>query len=237
VTALVIDATTTTGSFTVRAGFTAGAGITALFGPSGAGKSVTLATIAGLLRPTTGTVVINGRTVADPSRKLHVPTQQRHLGMVFQQAALLPHRSPLENVAVAVRGASDRAARRARARELLESVDAAHLAGAPTSRLSGGEQQRVALARAVAGEPGLLLLDEPFSALDQPSRTTLRRLVRDLVDAHHVAAVLVTHDFDDLNALADRVVLFEPGATLSTHERDPGQPFPLSQLLGPNRPG
>jgi molybdate transport system ATP-binding protein len=233
--AIVVDTTTTAGSFAVRARFEAAAGITVLFGPSGSGKTLTLATIAGLLRPDTGTVTIHGRVVADPDRGVHVPTQQRRVGMVFQQAALLPHRSPLDNVALAVRDVPRRAGRRRVAGDLLARTGADHLAASPTSALSGGEQQRVALARALAGDPRALLLDEPFSALDQPSRTALRRLLRDLVDGLGIPAVLVTHDLDD-TALADRVVRYEPGATTGTIERPPGAPIPFDELLGTHVP-
>jgi molybdate transport system ATP-binding protein len=218
-TSVAIDATTTVGTSTVYAGFEVDGGITALFGPSGAGKSVTLATIAGLLRPTSGTVTIGGRLVADPARGLHVPTQERRIGMVFQHGALLPHRSPLDNVAIAVREAGGRRARRDRARVLLEQVGASHLATAATTTLSGGEQQRIALARALAGAPQLLLLDEPFSALDQPSRIALRSLVRQVVDDLGITSLLVTHDTTDLDALADHTVTYEPGTTIAVERR------------------
>jgi molybdate transport system ATP-binding protein len=217
--AVAIDATTVVGSFAVHARYDADAGITALFGPSGAGKSVSLATIAGLLRPVSGTVVLHGETVADPAHRVHVRTQVRRVGMVFQHGALLPHRSPLDNVALAVRNASaGRTARRRVGRRWLERVHAEHLADAPTPTLSGGEQQRVALARALAGRPRLLLLDEPFSALDQTSRHALRALVGELVDESGIAALLVTHDRDDIDTLARRVVHFEPGRTVGTTE-------------------
>lgn len=231
-TVLSVDTATSVGTATVRARFEAGPGLTALFGPSGAGKSVTLATIAGLLRPARGRVAIHGRPVADVVRGLHVPTQERRIGMVFQHGALLPHRSPLDNVALAVLRGTGRAARRRRALELLDDVGAAHLAVAPTRSLSGGEQQRIAFARALAGDPQLLLLDEPFSALDQASRKTLRTLLRAIVDERATPAVLVTHDLDDLATLADRIVLYEPGATISTHDRRRGDDLSLADLLG-----
>jgi molybdate transport system ATP-binding protein len=228
---VTLDITTTVGTFSVSATFTAAEGITALFGPSGAGKSVTLATVAGLLRPERGSISLAGEVVADPARRVHVRTQDRRLGMVFQQAGLLPHRSPLDNVALAVRS-GDRSERRARAQAWLDEVDASHIASSPTATLSGGEQQRIALARALAGEPRLLLLDEPFSALDQASRRSLRRLVRDLVDAHHLTAIVVTHDLDDVAHLADRVVLYEPGRTTTSQDINPDQPDELPRVLG-----
>ena len=240
-----IAATTSVGGFTVSADFTADAGITALFGPSGAGKSVTLATIAGLLRPDVGTVALDGEVVADAGTGLHVPTQRRGIGMVFQQPALLAYRSPVDNVALAVAGpgagagggagAGVRAGRRERravARQWLDRVDAGHLGDAATATMSGGEQQRVALARALAGSPRVLLLDEPFSALDLASRTALRALVRGLVDDHGIAAVLVTHDLDDITHLADRVVLFEPGFTTGSHDLPVDTPGGIAGLLG-----
>lgn len=244
-----IAATTSVGGFTVSADFTADAGITALFGPSGAGKSVTLATIAGLLRPDVGTVELDGEVVADAGTGLHVPTQRRGIGMVFQQPALLAYRSPVDNVALAVAGpgagaggggsagagAGVRAGRRERravARQWLDRVDAGHLGDAATATMSGGEQQRVALARALAGSPRVLLLDEPFSALDLASRTALRALVRGLVDDHGIAAVLVTHDLDDITHLADRVVLFEPGFTTGSHDLPVDTPGGIAGLLG-----
>lgn len=228
---LVVDVTTNAGGFTVTAAFDATIGITALFGPSGSGKSVTLATIAGLLRPDHGTVTIDGSVVADTERRIHVRTQDRHLGMVFQHAALLPHRSPLDNVALAVRTGT-KVRRRAAAHELLEQVHADHLAHSPTRTLSGGEQQRIALARALAGQPRLLLLDEPFSALDQPIRASLRRLVREITDTHHLTAIIVTHDLDDISHLADRVVLFEPGHTTVSHDLRSGDRSDLPRILG-----
>jgi molybdate transport system ATP-binding protein len=209
---LEVDTTTAAGPFRITARFTAGPGITALFGPSGSGKSVTLSTVAGLLRPQQGSITLHGVEVANAEQSVHVRTQDRLVSMVFQQAALLPHRSPLDNVALAVRR-EDREARRAEGADWLERVYGGQLAHARTRSLSGGEQQRVALARALAGKPRLLLLDEPFSALDLPTRTDLRVLLRELVDTHQLTALLVTHDLEDIAHLADRVVLFEPGRT------------------------
>jgi molybdate transport system ATP-binding protein len=228
---VAIDAIVASGSFVVSASFRAAEGITALFGPSGSGKSVTLAAIAGLLRPTSGTIQIAGAIVADVQQRVHVATQARRVGMVFQSAVLLPHRSPLDNVALAVRR-GDRRQRRAVAQQWLERVNATHLATAPTSTLSGGEQQRVALARALAGQPSVLLLDEPFSALDQPTRISVRAMVRTLVDEQRIAALIVTHDLDDITQLADAVVLFEPGRTIGTHQVDRTNSASIAEVLG-----
>ncbi|MCX7620973.1 MAG: ATP-binding cassette domain-containing protein [Acidimicrobiales bacterium] len=227
--------TTAVGSFTVTAEFDATPGITALFGPSGAGKSVTLATIAGLLRPNSGIIKVGHNVVADAQRRIHVRTQDRQLGVVFQHAALLPHRTPLDNVALAIRHGS-KTQRRKRARQWLACVDGEHLADANTATLSGGERQRVAFARALASEPRLLLLDEPFSALDGPSRQALRTLVNELVDHQRLTALLVTHDLVDIAQLADRVVLFEIGRAVATYELGDRRTDELARLVN-LRPG
>ncbi len=186
-------------------------GLAVLFGPSGAGKSLTLRLVAGLDAPVRGRITLGDTVLVDTDRGHFLAPQQRRLGVVFQEHRLLPHRTALANVALAVRE-GDRAARREAAHALLEQVDAAELAGRRPAALSGGQRQRVALARALAGRPRLLLLDEPFSALDQPVRRRLRGLVRDLVDAAGVPAVFVTHDRAEALALADHVVRAEHGA-------------------------
>ena len=166
------------GEFELDVAFTAESGILVLFGPSGAGKSLTLALIAGLIRPDTGTITINGHIVTDCAERIHVSTQDRRIGMVFQDGLLLPHRSVLDNVALAVRQSSGRRARREVARSWLEQVGADELADRRPSSLSGGQRQRVALARGLAGDPALVLLDEPLSALDLTVRRELRELIR-----------------------------------------------------------
>jgi molybdate transport system ATP-binding protein len=217
--ALEVNATVRSGDFVLEACFTLTAGIGVCWGPSGAGKSVALALVAGFARPERGRVVLSGTVVADSEVGVHVPTQHRHVGLVTQQASLFPHRSVLDNVALAVRRQSaqpgrpvpGRPGRRQAAQAALDRVGAGHLADRRPAGLSGGEAQRVALARALAGTPGLLLLDEPFSALDGATRAALRTEVRAAVDDLGIAALVVTHDRADLEALADVVVPFEPG--------------------------
>lgn len=204
--------------FVLHARFEAPPGVTVLFGPSGAGKTLTLRVIAGLDRPTAGRVRLGDRVLTDVASGVHTHPRHRGIGMVFQEARLLPHRSVLANVALAVRTGS-RTARREQAHALLERVDAAALATRRPAELSGGQQQRAALARALAGGPRLLLLDEPFGALDLPVRRVLRQLVGDLVAEAGVPAVFVTHDRDELAALADRVAFAAEGAVTATTDR------------------
>jgi molybdate transport system ATP-binding protein len=199
------------GEFELDVAFTVESGMSVLFGPSGAGKSLTLALIAGLMRPDAGTIAINGHVVTDCSRRTYVTTQKRRIGMVFQDGLLLPHRSALDNVALAVRQASGRRARRAVARAWLEKVGAEGFADRRPGSLSGGQRQRVALARGLAGDPALVLLDEPLSALDSAVRRELRGLIRAVIVSSGVPAVLVTHDAEEAEELGDVIIAYDHG--------------------------
>lgn len=221
--ALEVAVTRRMGEFVLDVCFTVESGMSVLFGPSGAGKSLTLAVIAGLTRPDTGRVVINGCTVTDRARGVDVSTQDRRVGMVFQDGLLLPHRTVLDNVALAVRQTSGRRARRAVARSWLERVGADALAHRHPGSLSGGQRQRVALARGLAGEPAIVLLDEPLSALDLTVRRELRSLIREVILQSGVPALLVTHDADEAEELGDVIIGYDAGrvAEVRAVDRDP----------------
>ncbi len=209
--ALEVNVTRRIGEFDLDVTFSVESGLSVLFGPSGVGKSMTLSLIAGLLRPDTGTIVINGTTVTDCAQGTYVSTQARRVGMVFQDGLLLPHRTVLDNVALAVRQANGRIARRAVAHTWLERVGADQLSDRRPGSLSGGQRQRVALARGLAGEPSLVLLDEPLSALDSVVRRELRNLIRDVIVSSGVPAVLVTHDAEEAEQLGDVVISMDDG--------------------------
>jgi sulfate transport system ATP-binding protein len=182
----------------------------ALLGPSGSGKTTLLRIIAGLAFPDAGAVRFNGEDVTE------LPVAERKVGFVFQQYALFKHMSVLDNVGfgLAVRPRAQRPAKakiRARARELLELVQLGGLGERYPAQLSGGQQQRVALARALAVEPQLLLLDEPFGALDAKVRKELRRWLRQLHDGMGLTSIFVTHDQEEALELADRVVVLDGG--------------------------
>jgi molybdate transport system ATP-binding protein len=216
---LHVDLRHRAGDFALEARFAVPGGLTVLFGPSGAGKTLTLQLLAGLARPLAGHARFNGTVFVDTAAGVWLSPRDRLVGMVFQDALLLPHRSALGNVGLAVRHGG-RHERRDTARTWLERVDATDLANRRPGSLSGGQRQRVALARALAGRPRLLLLDEPFSALELPVRRRLRALVRRLVDDEQVPTVFVTHDPDEAAELADRVVFAQPGWVGRVEPRD-----------------
>jgi molybdate transport system ATP-binding protein len=209
--ALEVSVARRIGEFDLDVAFTMESGISVLFGPSGAGKSLTLALIAGLIRPDSGTILINGRVVTDCARRTHVSTQERRIGMVFQDGLLLPHRSVLDNVALAVRQGGGRRERRAIARSWLGRVGAEEFVDRRPGSLSGGQRQRVALARGLAGEPALVLLDEPLSALDAAVRCELRTLIREVIVSSGVPAVLVTHDTEEAEEIGDVIIAYDDG--------------------------
>ncbi|MBI2310925.1 MAG: ABC transporter ATP-binding protein [Betaproteobacteria bacterium] len=185
----------------------------ALVGPSGSGKSTILRCIAGLFSPQSGKVRCHGEVWLDSAAGIGLPPQARSVGLVFQHYALFPHLTALGNVVVAL-GHLANGEREKRARELLELV---HLHGLEARRpreLSGGQQQRVALARALARDPQVLLLDEPFSAVDQATRRKLQRELAQLRKRLKIPIVLVTHDLDEARALADRICILHRGQTL-----------------------
>lgn len=210
-TALEVGVTRQIDGFELDVAFSLESGTLVLFGPSGAGKSLTLALIAGLIRPDSGTITINGSVVTDCTHRIHVSTQRRRIGMVFQDGLLLPHRSVLDNVALAVRQAGGRRTRRAIARSWLERVGAEELAGRRPGSLSGGQRQRVALARGLAGDPALVLLDEPLSALDLEVRREMRALIRGVILSSGIPAVLVTHDAEEAEELGDVIIAYNDG--------------------------
>jgi ABC-type sulfate/molybdate transport systems ATPase subunit len=193
--------------------FEAPPGITALFGPSGAGKTLTLRCIAGLERPRAGRIALNDRVLFDHEARIDVPARERHLGYVFQRYALLPHLTVGENLRYGLHR-WPRAEREQRVAELLALMGLEGYQRRRPAELSGGEEQRVALARALAPRPALLLLDEPFAALDARVRSRLRRELRRVQEATGVPMILVTHDLAEVQQLAPWLVVYDQGRVL-----------------------
>jgi molybdenum ABC transporter ATP-binding protein len=214
---VAVDIAAVAGSFHLEARFEAPAGITALFGPSGAGKTLTLRCVAGLTRPVAGRIEVGGRTLFDAGAGTDLPARDRRVGYVFQQYALFPHLSVAGNIAYGLH-ALPRARRRERAAELLEMVGLGGYGERSPTGLSGGQQQRVAIARALAYEPRILLLDEPFAALDAMVRVRLRAELRALHERTRIPMILVSHDLAEVRQLADHLVLFEEGRVLACGE-------------------
>jgi len=174
----------------------------ALVGPSGAGKTTVLRAIAGLVRPESGRITSGEEVWFDAAKDVSVAPDRRRVGLVFQDYALFPHLSVRENIEYA---------RRHRADEYLDRFSIRHLERARPAELSGGERQRVALARALARDPHVLLLDEPLSALDTQTKAGVRAELHDLLGGLGLPVLLVTHDFEDAAALADRVGVIVDG--------------------------
>ncbi len=181
--------------------------VTCLLGPSGCGKSTTLRIIAGVDRQDSGEVLIDGEVVSDGLR--HLPPESRSIGLMFQDFALFPHLDVAGNIAFGLKGS--KAECRARVGELLERVNLPGFAGKYPHELSGGEQQRVALARALAPKPRIMLMDEPFSGLDNRLRDGIRDATLDLLKEEGTAVLLVTHEPDEAMRMADEIALMRRG--------------------------
>ena len=177
-----------------------------VMGPTGAGKTILLECIIGFYRPAKGRVFLDGRDITDD------PPEKRRIGIVYQDYALLPHKNVFKNIEYGLKKVdSDKDSRKAKILAMAESLNISHVLHRKPPTLSGGEQQRVALARALVVEPRLLLMDEPLSALDPQTRQTTRSLLRRIMRARDVTVLHITHDMDDVWALADKVAILRDG--------------------------
>lgn len=181
--------------------------VTCLLGPSGCGKSTTLRMIAGVEMQDSGEIYVDGNLICDTV--FRVPPERRAIGLMFQDFALFPHLSVADNVAFGLRAGRDE--KRARVEELLAKVDLMRLIDGFPHQLSGGEQQRVALARALAPRPRIMLMDEPFSGLDNRLRDDIRDQTLEVLRAEDAAVLLVTHEPDEAMRMADEIALMRGG--------------------------
>ena len=207
---LRLDVTKQLGEFTLEAAFESEGRVTGLFGASGSGKTSLVNMIAGLLRPDRGTIAIDGETLDDTAKGIHVPTWRRRIGYVFQDARLFPHLDVRQNLDYGRRmnGLADDPAQRSRVTELL---DIGGLMDRRPGKLSGGERQRVALGRALLSKPRLLLLDEPLGSLDEGRKVEILPYLVRLRDEAGIPMVYVSHDAAELRQLATQIVMLRHG--------------------------
>jgi molybdate transport system ATP-binding protein len=199
-----------TSRFEVEAEFAVGTGFTILFGPSGSGKTTILDCVAGLQRPTSGRIAVDGSVFYDSANQINVPTRQRNVGYLFQTLALFPHMTVRHNIEYGL-AQLDPSERQARSREIADSFGIAGLLDRRPRKISGGERQRVALARALVTRPKALLLDEPMSALDRATKSRILDDLREWNEGHAVPILYVTHEREEVYALGDRVLVLEAG--------------------------
>ncbi|MFQ3454210.1 molybdenum ABC transporter ATP-binding protein [Bradyrhizobium sp. UFLA01-814] len=207
---LRVDIKKQLGEFSLAASFTSEGRVTGLFGASGSGKTSLINTIAGLLRPDRGTIVIDGETVDDTATGIHVPTWRRRIGYVFQDARLFPHLDVGQNLDYGRRmnGLTEDPAQH---RRVVDLLDIGALLDRRPGKLSGGERQRVALGRALLSKPRLLLLDEPLGALDESRKLEILPYLVRLRDEAGVPMVYVSHDAAELRQLATQIVMLRGG--------------------------
>jgi len=210
--------------FDLDIGFATDAPFVVLYGPSGAGKSLTLQAMAGLLPVQAGHVKLNGRALLDTTAGINLPPEARGVGYLFQHYALFPHLNVRDNIGFGLTSWRRRlkADDAARVDELIESFGLTAMARSKPATLSGGQQQRVALARALACNPQVLLLDEPFAALHPMLRQQLRDELRAVRDRWGIPAVMITHDLDDVAALAHRAYVVDGGRVTREVDLDAG---------------
>ena len=214
---LSVDIEKTLGAFHLRMRFEAENGVLSLLGASGCGKSMTLKCIAGIERPDRGRITLNGVTLFDSEKHVDLPPQQRRVGYLFQQYALFPNMTVRQNVRCGVRE------KRGADAAVDAIVQKMHLEGAEKLRprqLSGGQQQRVALARILVNQPEVLLLDEPFSALDSHLRLQLEEEVRDIIRGFGKPVLFVSHNREEVFRLTDRIAIMRDGAIETLDEKN-----------------
>ena len=233
---LHVDIRKQLGAFTLDVCLTAENGITSLLGASGCGKSMTLKCIAGIEKPDEGRIELDGRVLFDSERGINLPPQQRRVGYLFQNYALFPNMTVARNILCGLNREKDRAIKERRLRDMLRMMQLEGLEERKPAQLSGGQQQRVALARILVSDPQILLLDEPFSALDAHLRDSLKVELRDLLERFGREVLMVTHDRSEAYNMSREIAVMDAGRILTckpTKElfADPGS-VPAAVLTG-----
>ena len=226
---LTVEIKKTLGDFRLDVAFESDGGISGLLGASGSGKSMTLMCIAGIVKPDSGRIVLNGATLFDSERRISLTPQRRRVGYLFQNYALFPHMTVRQNILCGLRSAADKQGRKDKLREIIDAMQLRGLEDHLPAQLSGGQQQRVALARIMVGAPDMLVLDEPFSALDSHLREQLQVETKKLLERFGKDALLVTHSRDEAYHLCRRIALLDAGKLVAFKDTkqlfaDPGTP-------------
>ena len=217
------------GNFKLNVDFLVEKGIVGILGPSGCGKSLTLQAIAGLLKPDSGMISVGDRTLFNGKEKIDIPTRDRKIGYVFQNYALFPHLTVAENIGFGLKGL----AKQEKNKKISELLGVVQLTGLETrypNELSGGQQQRVALARTLITKPDILLLDEPFSALDQHVKKHLELELLDIIKQSFSGVVLfVTHNIEEAYRLCDYICLYDRGVNIQYGKKEEVLASPISK--------
>lgn len=224
------------GGFRLKAAFSVDSGVVALLGASGSGKSMTLKCIAGIETPDRGRIVLDGVTLFDAERRIDLPPQKRQVGYLFQNYALYPHMSVRKNILCGLHGVRDARERERRADEALRMFRLEEVAERKPSEISGGQAQRTAVARILVNRPKLLMLDEPFSALDSHLRLQLQLELKKTLADYGGAVLMVTHSRDEAYHMCDAITIVEDGAFAPVRRTkplfaDPGT-FAAARLTG-----
>ncbi len=215
---LEVDIKRSLPGFNLKVAFATDREILAIVGASGSGKTMTLQCIAGLMRPDSGAIKLNGKKLFDSASNINLAARERKIGFVFQNYALFPHLTAGGNIGFGIRHLTNEK-RQQTINDLIEKMDLKGLAHRYPGELSAGQQQRVALARALAPEPDALLLDEPFSAIDAPTREQLELQVLALKQIYKGSILLVTHDIAEAYRLSSRIAIYEAGNIIQCDEK------------------
>lgn len=218
--AVYVDIEKRLGKFLLKVKFYADNENLALLGPSGCGKTMTLKCIAGIEKPDRGRIIVDGMTLFDSERGINLSPQKRRTGLLFQNYALFPNMTVRQNLAAGAKREKQKALRERRIAEMLEAFDLHSLADRLPDTLSGGQQQRVALARILLSEPDVLLLDEPFSALDSYLRLHLQQELLQVLRNFGKTVILVSHDREEVYRMSDRVAVMEQGEIVECDKKE-----------------
>ena len=233
---LIVDFTRQLGSFTLDVQFEAENGVTCLLGASGCGKSFTLKCIAGIEKPDRGHIELDGVVLFDSEKHINLPPQTRQVGYLFQNYALFPNMTVRQNILCGLNREKDRAKKESRLSEIIRLMQLDGLENQRPAQLSGGQQQRTALARILVNEPRMLMLDEPFSALDAHLRDSLKVELRDMLQAYGREVLMVTHSREEAYNMSRKIAVMDRGKLLCMKDTkelfaDPGS-VPAAVLTG-----